>query len=33
MTGKLDGSRRLKVFCGDGTGSCHFIIDVNGYYL
>ena len=33
LTGKLDGNRQLKVFCGDNTGSTHFIIDVNGYYL
>lgn len=22
----------VKVFCGDNTGACHFIIDVTGYY-
>lgn len=30
---KLDGSRQIKVFCGDVSGSAHFIIDVVGYYL
>ena len=31
LTGKLD-DRQVKVFCGDDVGSCHFIIDVTGYY-
>ena len=30
---KLDGSRQIKIFCGDQTGSTHVIIDVSGYYL
>jgi hypothetical protein len=29
---KLDGSRQLKVFCGDQAGSTHVIVDVTGYY-
>lgn len=29
---KLDSSRQLKVFCGGTATSCHFIIDVVGYY-
>jgi hypothetical protein len=33
LTGKLDASRQIKVFCGGGPGSTHFTIDVNGYYL
>lgn len=32
LTGRLDGDRQVAVFCGDGTGSCQFIIDVTGYY-
>lgn len=32
LTGKLDDDRQLAVFCGDDVGSCHFIIDVTGYY-
>ena len=30
---KLDTSRQIKVFCGDQTGSTHFIVDITGYYL
>jgi len=30
---KLDASRQIKVFCGNNTGSTHFIVDVTGYYL
>jgi hypothetical protein len=30
---KLDATRQLKAFCGDQSGSTHFIIDVTGYYL
>lgn len=30
---KLDASRQLKVFCGGAATSCHFIIDIVGYYL
>jgi hypothetical protein len=33
LTGRVDGDRQLAVFCGDDTGSTHFVIDVNGYYL
>ncbi|MFP5489552.1 MAG: hypothetical protein ACLGHQ_14765, partial [Acidimicrobiia bacterium] len=32
LTGKLDDDRQVAVFCGDDVGSCHFIIDVTGYY-
>jgi hypothetical protein len=32
LTGKLDADRQVAVFCGDAVGSCHFIIDVTGYY-
>ena len=32
LTGRLDNDRQLAVFCGDDVGSCHFIIDVTGYY-
>lgn len=32
LTGKLDDDRQVAVFCGDAVGSCHFIIDVTGYY-
>lgn len=32
LTGKLDDSRQVAVFCGDDVGSCHFIVDVTGYY-
>jgi hypothetical protein len=32
LTGRLDDDRQLAVFCGDDVGSCHFIIDVTGYY-
>jgi hypothetical protein len=28
----LDGSRQLKVFCGDQPGSTHVVVDVFGYY-
>lgn len=30
---KLDAARQLKVFCGGTSTSCHFIIDIVGYYL
>ena len=30
---KLDANRQLKVFCGGTSTSCHFIVDVVGYYL
>jgi hypothetical protein len=29
---KLDGSRQVKIFCGDQLGSTHVILDVTGYY-
>jgi hypothetical protein len=29
----IDSSRQVRVFCGDQTGSTHFVIDVVGYYL
>jgi hypothetical protein len=32
LTGRLDANRQVKVFCGDDIGSCHFIIDVTGFY-
>lgn len=32
LTSRLDDDRQIAVFCGDDVGSCHFIIDVNGYY-
>lgn len=32
LTGRLDDDRQLAVFCGDDVGSCHFIVDVTGYY-
>ena len=32
-TAKLDLARQLKVFCGGTSTSCHFIIDIVGYYL
>lgn len=32
LTGRLNANRELAVFCGDDVGSCHFIIDVTGYY-
>lgn len=32
LTGRLDANRQVNVFCGDDVGSCHFIIDVTGYY-
>lgn len=32
-TAKLDATRQLKVFCGGTSTSCHFIIDIVGYYL
>jgi hypothetical protein len=32
-TVKLDGSRQVKVFMGDQSGSSQFIIDITGYYL
>jgi hypothetical protein len=32
LTGRLDDDRQVAVFCGDDVGSCHFIIDVTGYY-
>lgn len=30
---KLDGSRQVKIFCGDQPGSTHVIIDITGYFL
>lgn len=30
---KLDGSRQVKVWCGDQAGSTHFILDVTGFYM
>jgi hypothetical protein len=30
---KLDASRQVKVFNGDGTGSTHVLIDVTGYFI
>jgi hypothetical protein len=29
----IDAERRIKVFCGDQTGSTHFIVDVTGYFM
>jgi hypothetical protein len=29
---KVDGSRQVKIFCGDQLGSTHVILDVTGYY-
>ena len=35
LTVAVDGARRLKAFLAisGGVGSCHFLVDVNGYYL
>ncbi len=33
ITVPLDGSRQIKVFCGDQAGSTDFIVDVFGYYI
>jgi hypothetical protein len=28
----LDGLGRLGVYCGQASGTVHFILDVNGYF-
>jgi hypothetical protein len=28
----VDGSRRVKLWGGDNTGSVHTIVDITGYY-
>ena len=30
---KLDASRQIKVFNGDGTGSTQVLIDITGYFI